>query len=94
MPPAWVVPTMTVLGGGCLVWGVIAILFPRYSVIGSLDPEQQVEEVPESEVKAHDPVTWEGMGREEASFTVRDQRRAGVMVTLIGVGVLVWVFIV
>lgn len=94
MPPAWAIQTMTVLGVACLVWGSIAILFPRYSVIGSLSPREQIEESSDSTVKAHDPVTWEGMGREDSTFTVRDQRRAGLMVLLVGIGVLIWVVVV
>ncbi|MFB6105202.1 MAG: hypothetical protein ABEJ57_09035 [Halobacteriaceae archaeon] len=83
----------SILGVGCLLWGLLAVLFPRYSVLGSLSPVQQVEEVDDDAVRAHDPVTWRGMGREDATFTVGEQRRAGVMVGATGL-VLLWIAMV
>lgn len=89
MPPDIFVTAMTILGVLCLVWAAVAILFPRYSFVGSLSPREQVEEVPQDTVKAHDPVTWDGLGREEVTFTVWEQRRAGLMVAIAGI-VLLW----
>jgi|GEM_PF-3243852 len=70
----------TVLGVGCLLWGAVAVLFPRYSFLGSLTPREQVEAADEDVVRAHDPVEWRGWGREDSTFTVGEQRRAGIMV--------------
>lgn len=93
MPPQIFVVVMTVLGVLCLIWSAIAILFPRYSFVGSLSPREQVEEAASNAVEARDPVTWDGLGREEATFTVWEQRRAGVMVGVVGV-ILLWIALV
>lgn len=93
MPPSLFVAVMTILGVLCLLWGVVAIVFPRYSFVGSLSPYEQVEETDRKLARAHDPRTWDGLGREEPAFTVDEQRRAGVMVGAAGL-ILLWIALV
>jgi uncharacterized protein YjeT (DUF2065 family) len=77
------------LGLLCLGWGLLAILYPRFSYIAARDRKPAVEDDEET-VDVADPIRWRGWRREEESFTVHAQRRAGAIVLLAGV-VLVWV---
>lgn len=77
------------LGLLCLGWGLVAIVYPRFSYIAARDRKPSVDEDEET-VDMSDPVRWRGWRREEESFTVRAQRRAGVIVFGAGL-VLVWI---
>lgn len=77
------------LGLLCLAWGLLAIVYPRFSYIAARDRKPSVDEDEET-VDMSDPIRWRGWRREEESFTVRAQRRAGVIVLGAGV-VLLWI---
>lgn len=84
-----------ILGLLCVAWGVFALRYPRYSYVGATKPDPVVDEDEDEEriVEVKDPVRWRGWEREEETFTVAAQRRAGVMVIIAG-GVLMWIGIV
>lgn len=81
-----------VLGLLCVAWGVFALRYPRYSYVGATKPDPVVDDDEDEEriVEVEDPIRWRGWEREEETFTVAAQRRAGAMVILAG-GVLVWI---